>query len=254
MASGVYKIVNKVNDKVYIGSAKDLRERERGHWEGLRKGKHHSVLLQRAYEKYGPESFIFEVLSVVKKPTREKLEMQEQYWMDRLKAYSKRFGYNICRKAYSRLGMKHSEATKKKLRGPHSPELCRAIAKGVKRSFVNGRQTWNKGIPFSIGTRRKISKSIKKLYANGRQHPRPNQGRRFSKMWRRRMSEGHKQFHKDGGIVWNKGKKGVYKHSSQVRKKMSEAIKYWWSLPETRKKVVASMRRWHAFKGVVNGL
>jgi group I intron endonuclease len=44
MKSGIYKIVNIVNDKIYIGSSSALTSRNKEHFKNLEKGKHHSII------------------------------------------------------------------------------------------------------------------------------------------------------------------------------------------------------------------
>ena len=53
MISGIYKISNIINDKFYIGSATDISGRWRAHTNTLKTKKHHNILLQRTYDKYG---------------------------------------------------------------------------------------------------------------------------------------------------------------------------------------------------------
>jgi group I intron endonuclease len=61
-SSGIYQIRNIVNNHIYIGSAKNFKTRWNTHLCNLRKGKHHSSHLQKAFRKYGEENFIFEIL------------------------------------------------------------------------------------------------------------------------------------------------------------------------------------------------
>jgi group I intron endonuclease len=56
---GIYKIVNKLNDKFYLGSTSNFHKRKLRHFNELRKNKHHSIYLQRAFNKYGEENFEF---------------------------------------------------------------------------------------------------------------------------------------------------------------------------------------------------
>lgn len=58
----VYKIVNQQNGKMYIGSTMDVEKRFNRHKKDLRAGDHHCVYLQRAWNKYGEDSFSFEIL------------------------------------------------------------------------------------------------------------------------------------------------------------------------------------------------
>jgi group I intron endonuclease len=55
----VYAIKNIVTGQSYVGSTNSWRHRKAGHLHMLRKGKHHSVWLQRSWNKYGPDAFIF---------------------------------------------------------------------------------------------------------------------------------------------------------------------------------------------------
>jgi group I intron endonuclease len=59
---GVYKIINTVNGKFYVGSSKDIPSRVRRHFYDLKRNSHHSAYFQRAYNKYGKESFTHEVV------------------------------------------------------------------------------------------------------------------------------------------------------------------------------------------------
>ncbi|CAM3707623.1 hypothetical protein BSI_39410 [Bacillus inaquosorum KCTC 13429] len=60
---GIYKIVNKINIKVYIGSSVNIESRHQGHKRDLRNGKHHNYLLQKDWDKYGEKSFEFVTIS-----------------------------------------------------------------------------------------------------------------------------------------------------------------------------------------------
>lgn len=97
MGSGIYKIINAVTNKIYIGSAIYLEKRKNAHFYYLKKNKHHSIKLQNSFNKYGEENFKFEILELVEDKT--KLIEREQYYFDILNPY-----YNICPTAGSSLG------------------------------------------------------------------------------------------------------------------------------------------------------
>ena len=97
----IYAIENTVNNNIYIGSSVNFRNRKSEHMNDLRKNKHHSVALQRAFNKYGEPSFIFKILEVV--ANRKDLISREQHYLDSLLPK-----YNTCKKAYSLLGFKKS--------------------------------------------------------------------------------------------------------------------------------------------------
>lgn len=75
----IYKIRNVVNQKFYVGSTTNMKERARTHRNRLRRGKHHAAHLQAAWNKYGEECFVFEVVEEV--PTVELLRPVEDRWL-----------------------------------------------------------------------------------------------------------------------------------------------------------------------------
>src|SRR6266704_98047 len=99
MRSGVYKITNTVNGKFYIGSAKDIDYRWDCHKQYLRGNYHDNPKFQHAWNKYGENIFIFEVLEEVINPTKERLFEREDHYLQLLKPYERNVGYNICSKA-----------------------------------------------------------------------------------------------------------------------------------------------------------
>ncbi len=104
---GVYKIINNVNNKIYIGSTGNkggFNKRFSQHLELLRKNKHHSIHLQRAWNKYGEKSFKFEIIEIIDNVLM--ILDREQFYIDNYKSYDINLGYNICKIAGSSLGIK----------------------------------------------------------------------------------------------------------------------------------------------------
>lgn len=58
----VYKIINNVNNKYYVGSTKQYKKRINQHKSTLKRGKHANIKLQRAWDKYGEEAFTFFII------------------------------------------------------------------------------------------------------------------------------------------------------------------------------------------------
>lgn len=140
---GVYKIINIIDKKVYIGGSINLKTRKRKHFEKLRANTHENRYLKEAFNKHGEENFVFEIIEYVK--NKENLLIREQYWIDLTKCYDRDFGYNILSKAGSTLGYKHTQEAIEKLR---------------KISLKNGNKPPNrKGIKLSEEHKAKISKS-----------------------------------------------------------------------------------------------
>lgn len=59
---GVYKIINSINGKYYIGSTKNFEKRKVRHFKDLAKNKHHNAYLQKSFNKHGESNFKFEIL------------------------------------------------------------------------------------------------------------------------------------------------------------------------------------------------
>lgn len=63
MTSGVYVIHCSANNRFYIGESLAIEQRIRNeHFKALAKGTHDNPHLQRSWNKYGPESFSFEII------------------------------------------------------------------------------------------------------------------------------------------------------------------------------------------------
>ena len=90
--SGIYRITNKTNGKIYIGSARDIRRRLRHHLIALRNGAHVNRHLQNAFKRDGEAAFIFEVLLLCDKAD---LIIREQEFLDEYKCYNDTIGYNL---------------------------------------------------------------------------------------------------------------------------------------------------------------
>lgn len=91
---GIYSIKNKINDKKYIGSSKNIKRRWKDHKNKLNNKNHHNIYLERAWRKYSYKNFKF---SIIVKVNKGYLLKAEQYWIDYYKTFKKENGYNILR-------------------------------------------------------------------------------------------------------------------------------------------------------------
>jgi group I intron endonuclease len=57
--SGIYKIINKIDGKYYVGRSSNIKKRWRSHRNLLRQNKHSNCHLQRAWNRDGESSFDF---------------------------------------------------------------------------------------------------------------------------------------------------------------------------------------------------
>jgi len=107
----IYIIKNINNNKVYIGSSmQGLLKRKRCHITNLNKNKHHSIKLQNAWNKYGENNFIFEVIEIC---TKEDILVKEQYWINNYNSYTN--GYNATPIAGNCLGREVKKETRLKI-------------------------------------------------------------------------------------------------------------------------------------------
>ena len=81
--SGIYKIINKVNGKYYVGSSNDILERGCGrfyhHKWMLKNNRHNNIHLQRAWNESGEKNFRF---VIVKEVDDDFLLIEEQKYLD----------------------------------------------------------------------------------------------------------------------------------------------------------------------------
>lgn len=92
MACGIYKILNKITNKIYVGYSRNLMKRQYYHLYLLKRNKHHNEYLQNSFNKYGINNFSFEILEECHK---EVLVEKEDYWCKLLNAHNFEYGYNI---------------------------------------------------------------------------------------------------------------------------------------------------------------
>jgi group I intron endonuclease len=130
---GIYEIRCLQNNKIYIGSSKNIDLRLKQHLNCLKKNKHDSRYLQFAWVKYGDKAFIVKVLKNLPKNTdSQKILLVEQKYLDRLQPWKSEIGFNTNSSAIKppntkgknngMFGKKHTEEAKAKMRGPR-PEL-----------------------------------------------------------------------------------------------------------------------------------
>ena len=90
--------MNLVNGKRYVGSAVNIRGRWDVHRNLLTRGKHHSIHLQRAWNKHGSDCFQFRI---IEQCFVFALIFREQHYIDKLKPE-----YNMAPQAGNSLGVK----------------------------------------------------------------------------------------------------------------------------------------------------
>lgn len=127
--SGVYRILNLINGKSYIGSSKNLVKRMGEHRLRLRLGHHANAYLQAAWNKYGEDSFCF---GIVEYCAEVDLESTEQRHIDAFGVFFENgCGYNLRPIAFTNKGVPASahqrQVTRDRLTGVKNPKFSEAL-------------------------------------------------------------------------------------------------------------------------------
>ena len=205
MKSGIYVIRNVYNDKHYVGSSINIKNRWKRHIRDLCNKRHHSIHLQRFVNKYGIKSLKFEVLEYC---NNKDLLSREQYYLEQSNCE-----FNICKIAGSPLGTLRSEDFKQKIsvltKGINNPTygMIRTAEWRKNISDANkGKVAWNKG-----KTNIYSEDTLSKMRINAK-------NRIFSDSTRLKISESNSK------IIYQYSKEGIF-------------IKEWKSLTECAKKL-----------------
>jgi hypothetical protein len=98
--AGVFQIKNIANGKVFLGSSLNLDGALNRHKFALTIGKHQNEAMQKDWDEFGPEKFVFEELEVVQAKENDphlniddELTLLEQIWLEKLQPLGER-GYN----------------------------------------------------------------------------------------------------------------------------------------------------------------
>jgi len=231
--SGIYKIINKINSRYYVGSSSNIygsKGRWKTHIYELNGGKHQNSQLQYAWNKYGKENFDWMLITEIPK---ENLLLEEQKYLDiakleKEKCYNTSFiagkvemTPEVRKKiSESRKGRKHSEEWKirmsEKMKGRvtrlagwhHTEESKNKISENNNRYWLGKKMSKNHirhlveshiGILQSEESRKKKSESLKLAYKEGRKKWSEEAKDILSK---EKMGAKNPMF---GKIPWNKG-------------------------------------------------
>lgn len=237
----IYKIVCKINNKIYIGQTKArLRKRWKDHvyYAYKRNGKSH---LANAVRLYGEENF--EITVIEECESKEELDNRETYWIKELDTLNSGYNLNIggnapiwSQEAKDKFSKNHPLRGKSGTEHPaygnkHTEESKKIIAES------------SKGRPVSKETRKKLSeinsgsnnphygkkqsdetknKKAETLAKNGGH---PNKGKKLSIDQKEKFSmkgKKHSQETKEKMSQVHKGKKLTEEHKANLRRPKSE--------------------------------
>lgn len=146
----IYKVINKINNKIYIGQTiNTLEHRKNQHFREVRSEKRKNTYFHNAIIKYGENNFIFEVID----ETNDIVELnnKEVFWINYYNSTDKNIGYNLdsggqnCFKSII-TKRKIGETSKQKW---NNPQIANKMRDGLKKGtdtiikkYLNLRVEW----------------------------------------------------------------------------------------------------------------
>jgi len=209
--SGIYKIVNKIDGKYYVGSSKNINIgsncRFKSHLRYLKSNNHSNDYLQHAWNKHKKDSFEFKIVEVVDTNNQNLLEIEQKY-LDIAKNEIEKT-YNLC---FTANGGELSEYSKVKK------------SESLKESYrLNPHLSENQSI------------RMKKWYENHKNHL-----SYITDDWRKKLSSAQKIRHSN----WNEKQKHLCRmNSGEVKQKISGGLKKYYSENPDSSKKLAEMRK-----------
>lgn len=88
--SGIYKITNLITNKCYIGASINIYSRWQLHTSDMKRGFLSSPLYNDS-QKYGVDSFVFEIIEIC---GELEFEVKEKVYIDSYKSCDEQYGYN----------------------------------------------------------------------------------------------------------------------------------------------------------------
>lgn len=221
----IYKAVNQINGKCYIGKTVDsLKERQRCHHREINKNKLNTHFV-RALKKYGKEKFEWFIIGYIDKDINNKLSELEIYYIKKYNSIKN--GYNMTEGGEGIMGYHFFCKKSEEEILEYKNKLSKIHKKRLKK---NGHH--NKGKKWTEEHKRKIGEASKKMWLN--------------QEIRDKQSESHK------GIIRSKKWKNNlskalmgHKHSEETKNKISEKAKGRKVSIETRNKMsVSQLKRY----------
>lgn len=212
----VYKVTNKINNKIYIGkTTKTLKTRWGEHLYNVKK--ECKFYFHNAIRKYGPENFIVDIIS--ESNSKEELGNIEKQMIIFHKSHMSENGYNMTWGGDGTCGWKHSEETKQKIRNGNIGKISWIKGKTQTEESNEKRKLARLGYKTSNETKEKQRQKklgIKQSDKHIKSRVEGRKGYKPTEETKRKMSESSL-----GSKNHNYGKK----MSEETRKKMSESRK-----------------------------
>lgn len=135
---GIYCIENIINHKRYIGQSVDIYKRWHTHRYLLNENKHDNDYLQKAWNKYGENNFVF---SILERCDKGQLSKMETHYIDVYQTLNEDYGYNLQSGGVSDYYLsditkqKISEALIGKMAGENNPRYGKSVSDNTKEKI-----------------------------------------------------------------------------------------------------------------------
>jgi len=167
MSSGIYSIQNVIDNKRYIGASTNICKRKWSHFNQLERNIHTNTHLQHAFNKFGKDNFVFDILCEIDKNDIVKIDEMERHYISFYQTLDEKHGYNLMeggkhpvltkehreKLSQSHKGLTHSEETKRKIsENSAKPHMTKEQKDRLKKkcSENNARYWEGKKMPDSI--------------------------------------------------------------------------------------------------------
>ena len=237
---GIYQIVCNITGKRYIGSTKkSFKRRFNDHILYLNRGKHHCSHLQKAWNKYGEDKFLFLIIDIL---DRKDCFKYEQLYFDTI---DHSMLYNTSFLAQGGVGRKSGFIVSKETREKISTimkdwwvKIKAGFLPGISEEAAERKRLFFTGKVWSIDTRKKMSK-IKVSNETRSKMSIAQIGKKKSEETKRKLSEIQKLRHPASeGTKRKISEAGLgRRHSTETKLKMSKP-----KSEETKKKMSKSFK------------
>lgn len=216
VTSGIYRIVNMITNRTYIGSSVDVGRRLKAHRDDLVKRRHGNKHLLASWVKHGPSAFAFEPLVECE---RTKLAQREQRFIDAY-LYHDLPLFNQKPSAESQRGFRHDFTAEHRanIGKASTGRFFSAESRERMSTMRKGRVANNKGVPHKPESIAKISAALR--------------GKKFTAEHRAKIALANRNRSPELLARIIASRRG-YRHSPETREKLSTQAKR--RDPSTRK-------------------
>jgi len=162
---GIYKITNLINGRVYVGQSDNLTNRKQNHFYRLERNEHHNEHLQKSYNKYGKEKFIFEIIEET-----DDLDNREIFWVNEYGGINSNLNYNLKDPLSKQWSDYVRVEQSKKTLGENNPNFGNKWSEEQKKKLSEQKKGKTLEEQIGVGNAKLVKEKMSKSQ-KGRKHP-----------------------------------------------------------------------------------